>query len=205
MTDPTGDTSHLLHLLKEGDEQARNALLTYACQRLQCLTRRMLHDYPSLRRWEQTNDVLQNAMIRLHGALAAVPLESSRHFWRLATLQIRRELRDLARHHLGPEGQGAKHHTDVKGRAADDAGGCLQMQADDRASEPESLQEWTAFHEQVEALPEDEREVFGLLWYQGLTQLEAAAVLGVSLRTVKRHWQSARLLLAQVLPGRGNG
>jgi RNA polymerase sigma-70 factor (ECF subfamily) len=205
MTDPAGDTTHLLHLLHAGDAQARDALLTYACQRLLCLTRRMLRDYPGLHRWEETDDVFQSAMLRLHRALADVPLESPRHFWRLAALQIRRALLDLARHHLGPGGPGARHHTDAQGRAADDHEDCLQTHADDRGSGPDSLQEWTAFHEQVGTLPEDEREVFGLLWYQGLTQAGAAAVLGVSLRTVKRRWQSARLLLAEALPGRDEG
>jgi len=50
---------------------------------------------------------------------------------------------------------------------------------------------WSEFHEHVEKLPDDEREVMDLLWYQGLTQEEAAAVLKVSDRTVKRRWQSA--------------
>jgi DNA-directed RNA polymerase specialized sigma24 family protein len=48
-------------------------------------------------------------------------------------------------------------------------------------------------------LPDQERELFGLLWYEGLTQEEAANVLGASLRTVKRWWQSARLKLADAL------
>ena len=66
---------------------------------------------------------------------------------------------------------------------------------------PATLDGWTEFHAQVEALPEDERQAVGLLYYQGLSQEEAAAVLGVSVRTVKRRWQSARLLLAKALRG----
>ena len=50
-------------------------------------------------------------------------------------------------------------------------------------------------HEHVERLPEQEREVFGLLFYEGLAQAEAARVLGVSVPTVKRLWRSARLRL----------
>lgn len=42
-------------------------------------------------------------------------------------------------------------------------------------------------------------EVFSLLWYEGLSQEEAAALLGVSLRTVKRRWQSARLKIAEAM------
>ena len=40
-----------------------------------------------------------------------------------------------------------------------------------------------------------------MLWYQGLTQAEAAELLGVSSRTVKRRWQTARLRLFEALGG----
>jgi RNA polymerase sigma-70 factor (ECF subfamily) len=48
-------------------------------------------------------------------------------------------------------------------------------------------------------LPEAEREVFDLLWYQGLHQDEAAAALGVTVRTVKNRWRSAKLALQRLL------
>src|SRR5262249_61821855 len=59
--------------------------------------------------------------------------------------------------------------------------------------EPARLATWSAFHEQVAALPEEEREVFDLLWYQGLPQAEAAELLHVNVRTIKRRWVSARM------------
>jgi DNA-directed RNA polymerase specialized sigma24 family protein len=48
----------------------------------------------------------------------------------------------------------------------------------------------------------EEREAFDLLFYQGLTQAEAATVLEVSERTIKRRWQAARLRLVQTLGGK---
>ena len=51
----------------------------------------------------------------------------------------------------------------------------------------------------MQLLPEAEREVFDLLWYEGLTQAEAARVLGVTDRTVKNRWRSAKLELQRVL------
>src|SRR5262245_16318293 len=80
----------------------------------------MLKSFPSVARWGETGDVAQNALIRLHSALAKGFIESTRHYWNLAALEIRRELMDLARHYLGPEGQGAKHHTEGVPKAADD-------------------------------------------------------------------------------------
>jgi hypothetical protein len=47
--------------------------------------------------------------------------------------------------------------------------------------------------------PMEEREVFDLLWYHALTQAEAAELLQVTDRTVKRRWRSARLRLHRAL------
>ena len=58
-----------------------------------------------------------------------------------------------------------------------------------------------AFHEAVERLPAEERELFGLLWYQGMTHAQAAEALGVATKTVQRRWASARLFLEEALNG----
>jgi RNA polymerase sigma-70 factor (ECF subfamily) len=127
MAEPIGHTAKLQHWLDQlraGDRQARNELLAHAGERLQHLTRKMLRRFPRLRRWEQTDDVVQDATLRLHRSLADVYPESARHFYNLAALQIRRALLDLSKHHFGPLGQAAKHHTEG-GSAPDDEGGPL--------------------------------------------------------------------------------
>ena len=43
--------------------------------------------------------------------------------------------------------------------------------------------------------PEEEKAVVDCIFVNDLTQEETATVLGCSLRTVKRRWQSARLRL----------
>ena len=53
--------------------------------------------------------------------------------------------------------------------------------------------------EAIDNLPEDEREVFGLVRLQGLTHTEAAEVLDVSAKTVQRRLNRASLLLAEEL------
>jgi len=65
--------------------------------------------------------------------------------------------------------------------------------------QPADSEEWTAFHKAVEKLPEDECETFNLLFYEGLTQEEAAALLEVTVPTIKRRWQRARVLLHESL------
>jgi RNA polymerase sigma-70 factor (ECF subfamily) len=51
----------------------------------------------------------------------------------------------------------------------------------------------------IDGLPKDEREVFDLVRIQGLSYAEAAAVVGVSMKTVQRRLNRARLLLAEEL------
>jgi RNA polymerase sigma-70 factor (ECF subfamily) len=112
----------------------------------------------------------------------------------LAATLIRRTLLDLARHHFGPEGAAAKHET---GMPRTDGWQPVDGAASDE--QPESLAQWTAFHEAVEKLPSDEQQVFSLIWYHGMTQTEVAQLLTVNERTVRRRWTSARWLLHEAL------
>jgi len=61
-----------LDLLQTGDEAARDALVRHSCDRLTRLTRKMLRGYPRLRRWEETDDVLQNALLPIWAAASLV-------------------------------------------------------------------------------------------------------------------------------------
>src|SRR5215831_8048244 len=112
VADPSSQTLQVqayLDRLRGGDEGARAELLNCACERLRRLTRKMIKGYPRVHRWEQTDDVLQNAVIRLERTLRQLPVETARDFFRLAALHIRRELLDLAKHYYGPQGAGAHH------------------------------------------------------------------------------------------------
>jgi RNA polymerase sigma-70 factor (ECF subfamily) len=188
-----------LDRLHRGDETARKELVDRACQRLQRLTQKMFRADGRLQRWAESEDVFQNAMLRLCRALKKVHPASVREFFRLAAVQVRRELIDLARHCYGPYGFAAKHQSKHVGNPADST-----APADDpadRNQDPCRLAAWSEFHAQIGALPNAERELFDLLWYQGLSQAEAAQVLQVSTRTIERRWQAARLRLYEALQG----
>lgn len=209
-----------LDRLRSGDEQARDALIGHACNRLVALTRKMLGKFSRLRAWEQTDDVAQNAMLRLRRALQDVKPETVREFIGLASLQIRRELLDLTRHYYpdqrnqgdgdGSPQRATPHTFLVRSQAhgADEEGHDQDVPYDDATHDPGTLDIWRRFHEAVQELPETEREVAELLWYQELTQEEAAEILNVDKSTVKRRWRSARLKLSDVLadlqPGGGS-
>ena len=194
----TTDIAEVLGRLRAGDGTARDELIRLACERLTRLARKMLRDFPGVARWEQTDDVLQNATLRLCRALKEVIPESPRRFFNLAAVQVRRELIDLARHYYGSQGMGAHHESVGPADAREPS------PFDSPATEtdnPGRLADWTEFHEQVDALTDEHREVFNLLWYQDLTQAEAAALIGVTERVVKWRWRAAKLALHQVLKG----
>jgi RNA polymerase sigma-70 factor (ECF subfamily) len=53
--------------------------------------------------------------------------------------------------------------------------------------------------EAIEALPQDERDAFDLVRVQGMSQTEAAEVIGVSVITVKRRLNRGLRLLTEKL------
>lgn len=191
----TAQLEKWIRLLHAGDVSARDSLIGCACDRLQRLTRKMLKSYPGVARWEQTDDIFQNAAIRLCRALEKIAPDSVKHFLNLAALHIRRELIDLARHHYGPQGAGSHHETGT------DQDKTPVAAASETTMDPSKLAQWSEFHAQVETLPADEREVFNILWYHGVPQSEASALLNLSERTLQRRWQSARFKMFQAMKG----
>lgn len=183
---PQTDIYKLLVDLQAGSEAARSALLDLTCERLRRLASRMLKNFPRLKRWSDTDEVLQAATLRLYKALSSVRPETPEQYFGLAATQIRRALLDLTRSFYGPEGLAANHHSD--------SGKILTGTAS--PEEPVKLVAWESFHEGVDALPGELKMVVEQLWYNGLTQSDAARVLGISLATLKRRWTQARLLLA---------
>lgn len=200
MADSSNQLQPLLARLHAGDATARDDLFRHAAGRLERLTRKMLHGFPTVHRWAGTDDVLQGALVRLLRSLEAVRPTTPRDFLGLAAEQIRRELLDLARHFYGPLGVGANH---ASRGGADGSRDPLQALPD--AADGPDLGAWCEFHEQVRQLPPDEREVVDLLFYQELTQAEAAGLLDVTVRTVQRRWQSALLKLHGALKPHGPG
>lgn len=195
-----GTTQRLAELLAQlahGHEKARAELIEHAGERLRRLCRKLLHAYPRVRRWEETDDVLQRAELRLYHSLAQVRPESVRAFLGLAATQIRRVLIDLARHYSGPECFAAHHHTDRPDVGRE---GC-QL---DRLPGPPSTAApvWVELLELVETLPAGDQELFNLMFTEELTQPEAAKLLGISERTLKRRWRNLRLKLHAALEGR---
>ena len=189
-----------LQRLERGDLTVRDRIIELCSSRLHALAHRMLGRFPRVRRWEDTDDVFQNAAMRLHRALGGMQLDSPRSIMALAATQLHRELIDLARRHAGPSSYAANHGTNVMPQAATDDG--PEQYIDNRPASDTNLDRWTLFHEAIGNLPEDEREVFHLVWYLGADQKTIASLLDCSERTVKYRWRSAREAVRDALDGK---
>jgi RNA polymerase sigma factor (sigma-70 family) len=142
---------------------------------LRSVARRTLQNFPAVSPWAEVGDVLQGALFRLLRTLPADTPVSSEALFGRAVEAIRRECLDLARRYEGPAWQ-ALH--------APGAG------ADREADQSEGLEEWTAFHEAAGKLLPAEHKLLRLVFYERQGQAEAAALLGVSVRTFQRGWRA---------------
>ena len=187
-----------LDQIAAGDLTARDRIIELCGGRLRALAHRMLSRFPNVRRWDDTDDVFQNAAMRLHRTLGQMRLDSPRSVMALAATQLHRELIDLARRHAGPASYAANHGTNVAPcvESAD-----APRHIDRAAASGASLDRWTLFHEAIAALPDEQREVFHLVWYLGADQKSAATLLGCSERTVKSRWRAAREAVKAALDG----
>ena len=183
----------LLERLRNGDGAAGSELLALAYERLRLLARKMFRqDFPRLGNLHETDSILHEAVLRLFRALQEVHPPSVHDFLTFSAAQIRRVLLDMARRQ-------DRRIRNVK-ELSDSSDPPMAAVPEPAGSDPSHLAQWSEFHEKVRELPDNEREVVDLYWYQGLTQAETARVLGVNEKAVSRRWLSARLKLAQWLP-----
>jgi RNA polymerase sigma factor (sigma-70 family) len=162
-------------------------LLGAAAGRLHQLCATLLHrSYPRLTRGPinlQSDEMLSAVVERLIKALRNARPGNVRQFFQIANQHMRWELNDIAR------------RFDAQTRA-------VEMGEHEPASPGDSSTSQLGPTAQrllqaIEELPGEEREVFELVKIQGMTNLGAAGVLGISDRTVLRRMNRALLLLTQ--------
>jgi RNA polymerase sigma-70 factor (ECF subfamily) len=184
MTEPSLTTTRLhqqIERLRNGDRAAQDELIQAVGGSMRRIAHRMLQGYPGVRAAADADDVLQNTVLRLLAALRKVRPESTRDFFQLAAYLTRQELIDLLR-------RCARRQTDA-----------LPTDRAELAPTEQALDAWLHFHQAVEHLPTDEREVVSLTFYHGWTQAQIAEILGVDVRTVRRRWAGACLRLRDAL------
>ena len=169
-------------------ESAVRALLDRAVGRLHELCAALLHrSYPRLTRPPlnlQADELLGAVVERLLKALREVRPGTVRQFFALASQHMRWELNEMAR------------RLDEQPAAVELRDGLVPAPASsDSGLTPGSRRMLAA----VANLPEAEGEAFDLVRIQGLTQAEAAQLLGVSAATVNRRLNRGLELLAEAL------
>lgn len=192
MTATTVYVQNCLDRLRGGDASAYDELIERSQSRLFLLSKRMFGDFSRLQRYQDAEDLYQQGILRLAEALKAEVPRDAQHFFKLATLQIRRQLIDLARKHFGPQGGGRNERSWP--RPGNDESNSWAP-----AANTEQLGLWQEFHEAVDKLGDKERQAFELIWYQELAHHEVAAIMEVTERQVRRYWQSSRLKLHSYL------
>ena len=171
------------------------ALLARSVDRLHLLCASLLHrSYPRLTRGPvnlQSEEMLGAVVERLIKAMRHVRPPTVRQFFALANQHVRWELNDLARR-LDERAVPVELRESLVPAPAEPADPGLSSST---AAGPNTRR----ILEAIEGLPEDEREAFNLVRVQGMTQPEAATVIGCSPKTVKRRLDRGLLLLAAQL------
>lgn len=190
----TNDLLFWVEELRAGRPDAARPTFRRILARVEKFTGAMFKKFPRVGRFVEIEDVVQNTLVRLLRAMHNIRPESTRHFYALANESIRRELLDMTKHFYGPRG----HGVNLAAVAVGDGSGELDP-ADAAPGLTAELDKMTAFHEVVEKMPPEEREVVGLTYYHGWTQAEIANLFGVSVRTVQRWHDAATETLKMVL------
>jgi RNA polymerase sigma-70 factor (ECF subfamily) len=168
-----------------------HALLSSSVDRLHGLCATLLHrSYPRLMRAPlnlQSEEMLSAVVERMMKAMRVVRPGTVRQFFALANQHMRWELNDLAR------------RLDAQTPAVELPESAVAAAAELQSSASQVSPNTARMMEAIESLPEDERETFCLVRVQGMTHMDAAAVLGVSAKTVQRRLSRTLSLLVQKL------
>src|SRR5262245_5718609 len=167
--------------------------------------RRLLHGrFARLEPFAQTDDVVQQLYLKiLHNQdrfwvnARGEPVQTLAEFFGHASAWMRDVLCDQLRKEYGRD-DNRPAVLPLDGGPSD-TGPRFEPSSD--TLDGEKVSRWTEFHEAAARLPDDLRAVLDLLWYRGLTQAEAAELLGVAVPTVKLRWMKARLQVQQALGG----
>lgn len=134
-----------------------------------------------------TSALINEAYLRMQRD-GGVALRDREHFLAYAATTMRSIVIDFVRRRTADRRGGLAEHVTLDTRSA------AQLGAQD--------DEILAVHEALHSLQQVDPQLVKLVelrYFAGLNDTEIGAVLGVTDRTVRRHWERARLLLANML------
>ena len=192
---PGRDVTRILNAAARGDAQAAGQLLPLVYDELRKLAaQRLAREEPG--QTLQATALVHEAYLRLAGADAnAAPNWNGRgHFFAAAAEAMRRILIERARRGARVRHGGGRRRVELDGLDSRE----LQLDLADEGS----VEQLLALDEALVRLEVDDTQaaaVVKLRYFVGLTIEEAAAALGISVRTANRHWAYAKASLYQQL------
>lgn len=191
------DVTGLLVAWREGDKDALDRLAPLVYDELRRIAHRHMRS-EAAGHTLQTTALVNEAYLKLSGQPAA-DWESRRHFFGVAARVMRQILIDHARTR-----RYAKRGGGIRPASLDQTGALTLEQAAGVLAQnavpltPERAADLIALDEalsELEAHSQEKSRVVELHHFLGLTFDEVAKVMGLSSRTVKRHWNSAKAWL----------
>jgi RNA polymerase sigma factor (sigma-70 family) len=191
----TTDIERLLERHRRGDAAARREILERAHHRLVRIASALFQkDFRGLRGRHELESVVNEAWIGLMRALESTRPDTAEGFFGLVFLKVRQALLQIAKRQRRHDGHRIDGPLDAGEPDALDS-----YDRPDTTNEPQRLAILTELHRQIEMLPADEKRVFELHYYLGLTQAETAQFMGLLPRQVSRLWLQATKRLAKWL------
>ncbi len=187
---PNTNVTEILKAAQEGDHDAAARLLPCVYDELRKLAQtRMARLAPG--ETIQPTALVHEAYLRLLGK-SELHLESQRHFFFVAARAMRDILVERARIKAGPKRGGDRKRVEMQD--AVDAGAAI----------PEEV---LAVHEALTELEKEDplkAQIVNLRYFTGMSIAETAQVLGISERTLHRHWRFIKAWLKSRLTVKNN-
>lgn len=184
---PTGEITRLLAAVKGGDPRANESLFAMIYTELHSLAQRHMRNERFDHTLQPTALVHETYLRLMHQGVGQ--FQDRRHLFATAATVMRRVLVDHARHRAAAKRGSPKQRVELH-----EAMACAAPRFDELLIVDEALNrlaEWDA----------EQAQLVEMIYFGGLTENEAAALLGISLRTAKRHWRAARVWLQMQLRG----
>ena len=179
------DVTRILDAIHQGDVTAADELLPIVYHELRKLAaHKMACEAPG--QTLQPTALVHEAWLRIAGS-ENQPWENRAHYFAAAAEAMRRILIEKARHRQRQRHGGGQERVDL------DEITIVAPESDERLLQVHDALDQLAKEDPVKA------EVVNLRFFVGLTDREVADVLGLSERTVERHWAYAKSWLFRVI------
>ena len=181
-----GDITELLHQARSGDQSALDALFTELYPELRRLAHARLAG-GGRHTMLETSVLINECYLKFSGA-GRLAINDRAHFLAYASRAMRSIIVDFARGRVRERRGGDAPHVTLNTEVAHGL--------------PVGDEQILSIHEGLEALAAREprlAQVVEMRYFGGLNEEEIATALDITDRTVRRDWEKARLLLADVL------